>query len=148
MINKVILIGNLGRDPEVRSTQSGTKVGTLSVATSEKVKNGQGEWVDHTEWHRCTVFGKTAENAARFIKKGSKVYIEGRLRTNKWKDKEGNDRYTTEILVDNLRFLDPASGGGRREESAGGGAREPDADAGSGWPSHSGNVGGDDDIPF
>lgn len=117
MINKVTLIGNLGRDPETRNTNGGSAVATLSIATTERVKKGE-EWVDHTEWHRVVCFGRTAENAARFLKKGRQVYVEGKLRTNKWKDKDGNDRYTTEILADNLRFL----GGGRE--------------------------GGDDDIPF
>ena len=120
MINKVILIGNLGRDPEVRSTQTGTHVATLNVATSERVKDREGNWSDHTEWHRCVAFGKTAENAQRFLKKGSKVFIEGRIRTNKWKDKDGQDRYTTEILIDNLRFLDGGGGGGGARGGGGG----------------------------
>lgn len=162
MINKVILIGNLGREPEVRNTQGGSTVATLNVATAERVKDKDGNWADHTEWHRCVAFGKTAENAQRFLNKGSKVFIEGRIRTNKWKDKDGQDRYTTEILVDNLRFLDSAEGGGRSSErdddrSGGGGGygggqrsggqretqreRQPE-------PSHGGFAGGDDDIPF
>lgn len=156
MINKVILIGNLGREPEVRNTQGGSTVATLNVATAERVKE-DGNWVDHTEWHRCVAFGGTAENAQRFLKKGSKVFIEGRIRTNKWKDKDGQDRYTTEILVDNLRFLDSAEGGGRsserdddrggRDNRSGGGQRETQRER-QPEPSHGGFAGGDDDIPF
>jgi len=104
MINTVILIGNLGRDPEVRNTNSGTQVATLNIATTERRKQG-AEWVDHTEWHRVTCFGKTAENAGRYLKKGRLVYIEGSLRTTKWQDKEGKDRYTTEVVANDVRFL-------------------------------------------
>lgn len=157
MINKVILIGNLGREPEVRNTQNGGSVATLNVATAERVKDRDGNWQDHTEWHRCVAFGKTAENAQRFLKKGSKVFIEGRIRTNKWKDKDGQDRYTTEILVDNLRFLDSAEGGGRsnerdddrggRDNRSGGSQRETQRER-QPEPSHGGFAGGDDDIPF
>ncbi len=157
MINKVILIGNLGREPEVRNTQAGSSVATLNVATAERVKDRDGNWQDHTEWHRCVCFGKTAENAQRFLKKGSKVFIEGRIRTNKWKDKDGQDRYTTEILVDNLRFLDSQEGGrserdddrgGRDNRSGGGGQRETQRERKPEPSNHGGFAGGDDDIPF
>jgi single-strand DNA-binding protein len=156
MINKVILIGNLGRDPEVRSTQGGGSVANLSVATAERVKDRDGNWQDHTEWHRCVCFGKTAENAQRFLKKGSKVFIEGRLRTNKWKDKDGQDRFTTEILVDNLRFLDSQDGGrsdrdddrGGRDDRRSGGGSQRETQQRNPAPTGGGFGGGDDDIPF
>jgi len=104
VINKVILVGNLGRDPEVRNTNSGTQVATLNIATTERRKQGT-EWVEHTEWHRVTCFGKTAENAGKYLKRGRQVYIEGSLRTTKWQDKEGKDRYTTEVVANDVRFL-------------------------------------------
>ncbi|MFA5801267.1 MAG: single-stranded DNA-binding protein [Thermoleophilia bacterium] len=104
MINKVILVGNLGADPEVRNTNSGSQVASLRVATTDRRKVGS-EWQDHTEWHKVTCFGKTAENAGKYLKKGRQVYIEGRLQTSKWKDKDGNDRYTTEIVAEIVRFL-------------------------------------------
>lgn len=127
MVNKVILIGNLGADPETRETQSGSSVGNLRIATNERRKNRDGEWVDHTEWHRVTVFGKTADNCDKYLSKGRQVYVEGRIQTRKWQDKEGNDKYTTEIVADQVRFLSGASEGGdyqrsqpsrRREEPA------------------------------
>lgn len=110
-INKVILLGNLGKDPEVRATPGGLTVCRFSLATGERKKDQSGQWVDHTEWHNIVVFGRTAENCQRFLKKGRQVFIEGRIRTNKWQDKEGKDRYTTEILADNVQFV----GGGRGE---------------------------------
>ena len=170
MINKVILIGNLGKDPEVRTTQGGSSVANLSVATTEKVKDKDGNWSDHTEWHRVVCFGRTAENAARFLKKGRQVYVEGRIRTNKWKDQQGNDRYTTEIIADNLRFLgsgeDRQSGGqddgqgygssyggsyGSQDggRSGNGGGQSQGGGQGSGGnQSGNGFGGGDNDIPF
>lgn len=110
MVNKVILIGNLGADPEVR-TAGPTVVGKLRVATSSRVKEGD-QWVDRTEWHHVVCFGKTAENVGRYLAKGRQVYVEGRLRTNKWQDKEGKDRYTTEIIADEVRFLGAGAGSG------------------------------------
>jgi single-strand DNA-binding protein len=109
-VNKVILIGNLGRDPEIRYTQSGTAVANFSIAVGERVKKN-GEWQDHTEWMNVVCFGKTAENAGEYLNKGSQVYVEGRLQTRKWQDKDGNDRTTTEVLVNDLRFL-----GGKKPE--------------------------------
>lgn len=117
MINKVILIGNLGADPEVRSTAGGTAVATLRIATTERRKDKDGNWSDHTEWHNVVVFGRTAENCGQYLKKGRQVYVEGRLQTRKWQDRDGNDRYTTEVAGDIVRFI----GGGPREEGAGGG---------------------------
>lgn len=143
-VNKVILLGRLGQDPETKQTQGGTTVCRLSVATSERVKKGDA-WEEHTEWHRVVLFGKTAENADRFLVKGREVYIEGRLRTNKWQDKEGNDRWTTEVLGDVVQFI-----GGRDAGSAGAAPSKP------GKPSKPSGEGSrraaepppDDDMPF
>jgi single-strand DNA-binding protein len=104
-INKVILVGNLGRDPEVRHSGDGRAIATVSLATTEKRKDASGNWVDHTEWHRVVMFGKTAELAEKYLKKGRQIYVEGKIRTNKWQDKEGKDRYTTEILCNDMQFL-------------------------------------------
>jgi single-strand DNA-binding protein len=115
-VNKVILVGNLGQDPETRTTGTGMVVATLRIATSERRRDDSGNWTDHTEWHRVACFGKQAENVSRFLKKGRQVYIEGKLRTRKWQDKDGNDKYTTEILADQVVFL-----GGGRDGGEGGG---------------------------
>ena len=104
-VNKVILVGNLGQDPEIRTTASGTSVGNLRIATSERRKDRDGNWNDHTEWHTVVCFGKTAENAGLFLRKGRPVYIEGRLQTRKWQDKDGRDRWSTEVVCDSLKFL-------------------------------------------
>jgi len=108
MINKVILIGNLGSDPETKNTQSST-VATLSVATSRAWKDKEGQKHDETEWHRVIVWGATAEFCGKYLSKGSKVYIEGRLQTRKWKDNIGVDRYTTEIVAESVQNLSPRS---------------------------------------
>ena len=105
MVNKVILIGNLGSDPELRYTESGTAVATLSVATSRTWKNKSGEKQDETEWHRVIVWAQSAEFCGNYLKKGSKVYIEGRLQTRKWQDQNGNDKYTTEIIANTVQNL-------------------------------------------
>jgi single-strand DNA-binding protein len=125
MINKVTLIGNLGRDPETRNTNGGGTVCSLAIATSERQKDAQGNWSDHTEWHKVTCFGTTAENAAKFLTKGRQVYIEGKLRTSKWTDKDGKDRYTTEIIADVLKFIGGAPGQG--EQRGGNERRAPSA---------------------
>lgn len=110
-VNKVTLIGHLGRDPEARQTQSGTTVATLTLATTEKVKGPGGNgWVDETEWHRLVAFGTTADNCVKYLNKGSQIYVEGRLKTRKWTNKEGHDVYTTEIMVSDLKFLGKPSG--------------------------------------
>jgi len=100
-VNKAIIVGHLGGDPEVRSTQSGMSVCNFTVATSEKNKDG----AETTEWHRIVCFGKTADNVGKYLTKGSQVYVEGRIQTRKWTDKEGNDRYTTEIVGNQIAFL-------------------------------------------
>ncbi|MCP1314705.1 MULTISPECIES: single-stranded DNA-binding protein [unclassified Halomonas] len=110
-INKVILIGNLGQDPEVRFTPSGTAVANLNLATSDTWTDRQsGQRQERTEWHRIVLFNKTAEIAQQYLKKGSKVYIEGRLQTRKWQDQNGQDRYSTEIVANDMQMLDGRSG--------------------------------------
>ena len=107
MINKVILIGNLGADPELRYTQSGTAVATLSVATTRSWKDQTGEKQEETEWHRCIVWAQSAEFCGKYLKKGMKIYLEGRLQTRKWQDQSGNDKYTTEIIANEIKNLSP-----------------------------------------
>ena len=104
-VNKVILVGNLGKDPEVRYLDSGVAVANFSLETTENYKNKQGEKVSQTEWHNIVLWRGLAEVAEKWLKKGSSVYIEGKIRTNKWEDKEGNTRYNTEILADNMTML-------------------------------------------
>ena len=131
-INKVILIGNLGRDPETRYTPSGSAVSNLNLATDESYKDRQtGQMVPKTEWHRVVMFGKLAEIAQQYLKKGSKVYIEGKLQTRKWQDQAGQDRYTTEIVVDGfqgqMQMLD--SRGGMDGMPANDGWQQPQSEA-------------------
>lgn len=111
-INKAIIVGNLGADPEVRYTQDNTAVATISVATSEKWKDANGEQKEKTEWHRIVAWGKTAENAQKYLSKGSKIYVEGPIETRSWEDKDGVTRYTTEIKALKLQFLDSKGSGG------------------------------------
>jgi len=119
-VNKVIIVGNLGRDPEVRYTPSGSAVCNVSVATTRNWKNkDSGERMEETEWHRVVFFDRMAEVAGEFLKKGRSVYVEGRLKTRKWTDKEGVERYTTEIVADSMQLL-----GGREGGGGGGGAEE------------------------
>ena len=108
-VNKVILVGNLGRDPEVRETKSGSNVANLRVATTHRAKVGD-EWQEQTEWHTVTVFGRQAELCGKYLEKGRSVYVEGRNQTRKWQDKNGNDRYSTEVVANDVKFL-----GGRNE---------------------------------
>ena len=103
-VNKVILVGNLGRDPEVRETKSGNQVANLRVATTHRSKVGD-EWQEQTDWHTVTVFGRQAELCGKYLEKGRQVYIEGRVQTRKWQDKEGNDRYSTEVVANDVKFL-------------------------------------------
>ena len=105
MINKAIILGNLGGDPETRYTQSGTAVTTFSVATTDKWKGADGQMQESTEWHKCVVWGKLAETCSKYLQKGSRVYAEGKIQTRKWQDKDGHDRYTTEIIVKEIKFL-------------------------------------------
>ncbi len=119
-LNKAMIIGRLGQDPEVRYTQSNTAVATLSIATSERFKDRNGELQERTEWHRVVAWGRTAEICQEYLKKGSLVYIEGPIQTREWEDKEGQKRYTTEIKALTLTMLDSRSGsggGGMKQES-------------------------------
>lgn len=122
-INKVILVGNLGQDPEVRYTPNGSAVANLSLATSDSWKDkNTGQMQEKTEWHRVAMFGKLAEIAGEYLRKGSQVYIEGKLQTRKWQDKQGQDRYTTEVVVDGFSGVMQMLGG--RSEGMGGGQRQ------------------------
>ncbi len=116
-VNKVILIGNLGRDPETKYMPSGDAMVNLSLATTENWKDKSGEKQERTEWHRVVIFGKLAEVAGEYLKKGSTVYFEGSLRTRKWTNKEGQDQYTTEIVADKMQMLGGRSGGGEETSS-------------------------------
>ena len=118
MINKVILIGNLGADPEIRYSQTGTPVATFSIATTEVWKKQDGSKEEQTEWHRIVAFKRLAEICGEYLSKGSRVYIEGRLQTRKWEDRDGNNRYTTEIVAREMKMLTPRGGDG------GGGGRQ------------------------
>ena len=104
-INKAILLGNLGKDPELRYTNQQMAVCSFSLATGERRKDQTGKWVDHTEWHNIICFGKTAENCSNYLKKGRQVYVEGRIQSRKWQDKEGRDRWTTEIIANTVQFV-------------------------------------------
>ncbi|MDH3288343.1 MAG: single-stranded DNA-binding protein [Betaproteobacteria bacterium] len=154
-VNKVILIGNLGADPETRYLPSGDAVTNIRIATTEKWRDKGGEQQEHTEWHRIAFFGKLAEISGEYLKKGSPVYVEGRIRTRKWQDKEGQDKYSTEIVADRMQLLG-SRGGGTATGGGGGGvtaSREPaTAGAGGDKPQPKKGAGGfdqmDDDIPF
>jgi single-strand DNA-binding protein len=157
-VNKVILIGNLGRDPETRYTTGGDAVTNLNIATSETWKDKAGEKQEKTEWHRVVLFGRQAEIAGEYLKKGRSVYIEGRLQTKKYTDKDGVEKYSTEIVGDRMQLLGSRDGGGGDAEfsggsgGGGGGARrEGGAGAGASKPAGAAkkNVDDfDDDIPF
>jgi single-strand DNA-binding protein len=111
-VNKVILVGNLGRDPEMRYLPSGEAVANLAIATTDKYKDKTGQMVEQTEWHRVSFFGRTAEVCGQYLKKGSQVYVEGSIRTRKYTDKEGIEKYATEIRGDRMQMLGGRSGGG------------------------------------
>lgn len=153
-VNKVILIGNLGKDPEVRTTSNGGKLCNLSVATSESWKDkNSGERKEKTEWHRVSIFSDgLAGVCEKYLRKGSKVYIEGSLQTRKWQDKEGQDRYTTEIVISNfnggLTMLDGKSGGGAANDSFGGSMPNDNFDQSPATAAFPTGTVADDDIPF
>jgi single-strand DNA-binding protein len=132
-VNKAIILGNLGRDPELRHTPAGKAVCTLRVATNEVWTDQSGERQERTEWHSIVVWGRQAENFNQYLKKGRSVYVEGRLATRKWQDKDGKDRYSTEIVADRVQFIGGGGGGGRDFEDQ---SLEPPP------------AGGEDDIPF
>jgi single-strand DNA-binding protein len=146
-VNKVIIVGNLGRDPEVRYLPEGGAITNISVATTDTWKDKSGEKQERTEWHRVAFFGKLAEIAGEYLKKGSQVYVEGALRTRKWQDKEGKERYTTEIVADRMQMLGSRGGGSEpmaREAApaAEGAGTRPQAKKGGAFDQM------DDDIPF
>ena len=151
-VNKVILIGHLGADPETKSMPSGTSVANLRIATSESYKDKQtNEWQERTEWHNVALFGRLAEVAGEYLRKGSQVYIEGRLRTRKWQDKQGNDRYSTEIIAADRQMLGGGGGGGGGGADAAPGGESRPARSGASEPATSGgerDTEFDDDIPF
>ena len=144
-INKVIIVGNLGGDPETRYMPSGSAVTNLTVATNESWKDkATGEQKDRTEWHKVAMFNRLAEIAAEYLRKGSQVYIEGKLRTRKWQDKNGQDRWTTEIIADEMQML-----GGRGGSGGGSAPMSSSSDSGSSSaPPQPGPDDFDDDIPF
>ena len=150
-VNKVIIVGNLGQDPETRYMPSGSAVTNFTVATNESWKDKQtGEQKDRTEWHRVAMFNRLAEIAAEYLRKGSQVYIEGKLRTRKWQGQDGNDRYTTEIIADEMQMLGGRGDGGGGGNFGGGsskGGGKGGASKGSAPPAP-GPDDFDDDIPF
>ena len=154
-VNKVILIGNLGRDPETRYTTGGDAVTTLNIATSEQWKDKSGEKQERTEWHRVVLFARLAEIAGEYLKKGRSVYIEGRLQTRKYTDKDGVEKYSTEIVGDRMQLLGGREGGGASGgeaefagATAGGGRRESAAGSAPKGGAKKNTEDFDDDIPF
>jgi single-strand DNA-binding protein len=144
-VNKVILVGNLGADPETRAMPSGMTVANLRIATSESWRDKQsGEQQERTEWHRVALFGRLGEIAAEYLKKGSQVYIEGSLRTRKWQDKQGNERYSTEIVANEMQML----GGGGRGGGGMGGGGSGGGGPGGGGPGSGGSGGGRGGDPY
>ncbi|HTO55133.1 MAG TPA: single-stranded DNA-binding protein [Myxococcota bacterium] len=142
-VNKVILVGNVGRDPELRYTQSGQPVASFSIATNERFKDRDGNWKDRTEWHRIVAWARLAEICGEYLRKGSPVYIEGRIQTRDWEDKEGNKRQTTEIVALSMQML------GRRGEGGGPSLGGDDqSQAGGADPLSQAPSGADDEIPF
>ena len=149
-INKVIIVGNVGGDPETRAMPSGSSVTNLTIATNESWKDKQtGEQKDRTEWHRVAMFNRLAEIAAEYLRKGSQVYIEGKLRTRKWQGQDGNDRYTTEIIADEMQMLGGrGDGGGGNFGGSKGGSKGASSQGGGNAPPQPGPDDFDDDIPF
>ncbi|HTO70937.1 MAG TPA: single-stranded DNA-binding protein [Myxococcota bacterium] len=147
-VNKVILVGNVGRDPELRYTQGGQPVASFSVATNERFKDRDGNWKDRTEWHRIVAWARLAEICGEYLRKGSQVYIEGRIQTRDWEDKEGNKRQTTEVVALSMQMLGRRGegggpvGGGSDDQSRGG-----DESFSQSPPSGPGGA-ADDEIPF
>ena len=158
-VNKVILVGNLGRDPETRYMPDGAAITNISIATTATWKDKSGEKQEQTEWHRVAFFGKLAEIAGEYLKKGSQVYVEGKLRTRKWQDKDGVEKYTTEVLADSMQMLGSRQGMGGGDSGGGGehqgSSARPASGGGSSSAKPAASKGGatkfddmDDDIPF
>jgi single-strand DNA-binding protein len=147
-VNKVILVGNLGRDAELRYTPGGAPVATLNMATTEVWNDKAGQKQEKTEWHRVVLWGKSAESLSEYLVKGKQIYVEGRLQTRKWQDKDGNDKYSTVIRGDGIVLLGGGGGGGgARQQSRGGAAMGGMMDDSMGGPEPAGEI-TDDDIPF
>ncbi len=154
-VNKVILVGNLGRDPEMRYLPSGEAVANLAIATTDKYKDKTGQMVEQTEWHRVSFFGRTAEVCGQYLKKGSQIYVEGSIRTRKYTDKEGVEKYATEIRGDRMQMLGGKGGGGMADmddssypQAAPKNQPRSNAPAAAQRPASSGFDDMDDDIPF
>jgi single-strand DNA-binding protein len=150
-LNKVMILGRLGKDPEVKSTQGGVSVANFSIATSESWKDKNGQKQEKTEWHRCVAFGKTADLIAKYVHKGSQLYVEGKIQTRQWDDKDGNKRYTTEVVVNQMQFIGgkASSGGG----ASNGGEHDDYSNSGEGPESDESAVllspdSDDDGVPF
>ncbi len=148
-VNKVILVGNLGKDAETKFTGSGFAIARFSMATTDRRKDSKtGEWQDRTEWHRVVLLGKQAESLQDYLKKGKQIYVEGRIETRSWDDKEGQKRYTTEIIADRIQLLGGAGrGGGSRGDDDYDGGSSAGSQAGGGVDPMAGGE-ADDDIPF
>jgi single-strand DNA-binding protein len=150
-VNKVILLGNVGKDPEIRSTPGGTMVANFTLATSDRQKDAQGNWQDRTEWHNLVAFGRTAEIIRDYVKKGAKLFIEGKIQTRSWDDKEsGQKRYRTEIIVNDLSLLsgrEEGSGGYSRSSSSGSSGYDQRASSGGDEFAQAAEI-SDEDIPF
>jgi len=150
MLNKVMLIGNVGKDPEVRHLDSGVATTTITLATSETYTDKAGQRVTNTEWHNVVLWRQLAELAEKYIRKGSQIFVEGKIRSRSWDDKDGVKRYTTEVIADNVRLL------GRREDSAGGAPQQSAAPASGGYSHHAAapaaapeqHSAENDDLPF
>jgi single-strand DNA-binding protein len=144
-VNKAIILGNLGRDPELRHTQGGKAVATLRIATNEVWNDASGERQERTEWHSVVVWGRQAETCNQYLTKGRSVYVEGRIQTRKWQDKEGHDRYSTEIVADRVQFVGGQAGADSGAEA---GSSHGDASFGGGNDLSPPPAAGGDDIPF
>jgi single-strand DNA-binding protein len=145
-VNKVIIVGNVGRDPELRYTQSGQPVASFSIATNERFKDKDGNWKDRTEWHRIVAWARLAEICGEYLRKGSQVYVEGRIQTRDWEDKEGNKRQTTEIIALGMQMLGRRGEGGGPSMSDDGNQTRGGGGGSEDMPPSSG--GADDEIPF
>lgn len=143
--NKITIVGNLGKDPELRYTPQGTPVTTFSLATNEKSRNREGEMEDHTEWFEVTIFGKQAETASKYLVKGRPVYIEGPLKTDIWQDRDGKTRVTLKVRATDMKFIGGNGNGEQRAQAAAAGATSAVASGGSEQPEADLS---DDDIPF
>jgi single-strand DNA-binding protein len=151
-VNKVILVGRLGADPDIRYSPNGVAIAKFNLATNDSVSVGEGKWEERTEWHRVTTFGKTAEFCGNYLAKGRQVYVEGSIRTNQWEDTQGQKRYSTEIIAREIQLLGSAEGQGQGQGATGGQSRMGNAGAAGRQAVEElpRNTGGapDDDIPF